>query len=71
MVGRDMKFLLVVFFLIDGQWVQGEGSKGWGAIPYVTEVACLTSKASADAFQQPGMRFECIAEHGGKSGNGH
>ncbi len=66
-----MKYLLVVFFLFDGQWVQGEASKGWGPLPYETEAACLTSKARAEnihadlkrvnprAFEK---RFECIAE---------
>jgi len=42
-----MKFLMVVFFLLDGQWVEGEASKGWGAFPYATEEACLASKARA------------------------
>ena len=66
-----MKYLLVVFFLMDGQWVKGEASKGWGALTYDNEVACLTSKARADeihrnlkrvnprAFEK---RFKCMAE---------
>ncbi len=66
-----MKYLLVVFFLLDGTWVQGEASKGWGALSYETEEACLTSKARAEnihadlkrvnprAFEK---RFECTAE---------
>ena len=66
-----MEFLLVVFFLLDGQWVQGEASKGWGAIAYATEEACLMSKARAENIHkrlkivQPHAiekRFECIAK---------
>ena len=66
-----MKFLMVVFFLLDGQWVQGEASKGWGAVPYATEDACPASKARAESFQANlrqvnpravEKRFECIAE---------
>ncbi len=66
-----MKFLMVVFFLLDGQWVEGEPIKGWGPVPYATEVACLASKARAETIQvnlrqtNPRAfekRFECIAE---------
>ncbi len=66
-----MKILLVVFFLLDGQWVQGEASKGWGAFPYDTEQACLTGKARAEAIYADlkrvnpraiEKRFECIAK---------
>ena len=66
-----MKFLFVVFFLFDGQWVQGEASKGWGALAYATEEACLTSKARAEDIhanlkqvdpRAVEKRFECIAE---------
>ncbi len=66
-----MKYLLVVFFLLEGQWVPGEAAKGWGPFPYETEEACLTSKARAEAIQvnlkqvNPRAlekRFECVAE---------
>ena len=66
-----MKYLLVVFFLLDGAWVQGEAAKGWGAFPYDTEEACLTSKARAEAIHADlkrvnprafDKRFECIFE---------
>ena len=66
-----MKYLLVVFFLLDGQWVQGEARKGWGPLPYETEEACLTSKARGEAIhvnlkqvnpRAVEKRFECIAE---------
>jgi hypothetical protein len=65
-----MKFLLVVFFLMDGQWVAGEASKGWGPMPYETENACLASKARAETIQKSlrqtnprsiEKRFECVA----------
>ncbi len=71
-----MKFLMVVYFLLDGQWVEGDASKGWGAVPYVTEAACLTSKARAEGIQASlrqvnpravEKRFECIAEQTGSN----
>ena len=71
-----MKFLMVVFFLLDGQWVEGEASKGWGAVPYATEDACLASKARAESIQANlrqvnpraiEKRFECIAEQTGSN----
>jgi len=69
-----MKFLMVVYFLLDGQWVEGEASKGWGAFAYATEDACLTGKARAEVIQANlkltnpravDKRFECIAEQTG------
>ena len=66
-----MKYLMVVFFLLDGQWVEGEASKGWGAYSYATEEACLAGKARAEAIQANlkqtnpravEKRFEGIAE---------
>ena len=66
-----MKFLLVVFFLLDGRWVEGKASEGWGAYPYETEEACLAGKVRAEdiyvnlklvnprTFEK---RFECVAE---------
>jgi len=47
-----MKYLMVVYFLLDGQWVEGEPSEGWGPLPYATEEACLTSKARAEGIQR-------------------
>ncbi len=72
-----MKFLMVVYFLLDGQWVEGESSEGWGPVPYATEEACLASKARAEAIQANlkqtnpralDKRFECIAEQPGSNG---
>ena len=66
-----MKYLLVVFFLLDGKWVQGEASKGWGAVPYANQETCLTSKARAEGIHANlkrvnpralEKRFDCIAE---------
>ena len=66
-----MKFLLVVFFLLDGQWVQGDARKGWGPMPYETQAACLTSKARAEAIHADlkqvnkraiEKRFDCVRE---------
>ena len=65
-----MKYLLVVFFLFDGQWVAGEASEGWGPMPFESEVACLASKARAEAIFESlkqtnprsiEKRFECVA----------
>ena len=73
-MAETMKYLMVVFFLLDGQWVEGESSKGWGAMPYATESACLASKARAETLQANvkrtnpraiDKRFECIAEQPG------
>ncbi len=69
-----MNYLMVVFFLLDGQWVEGEASKGWGPVPYATEEACWASKARAEDIHASLMqanpraldkRFECIAEQPG------
>jgi hypothetical protein len=66
-----MKFLLVVFFLMDGQWVEGETTKGWGPMPYETKEACLASKSRAESIHESlkqtnprsiDKRFECVAE---------
>ncbi len=71
-----MKYFMVVFFLLDGQWVEGEASKGWGPVPYATEAACLASKARAETIQASlkqtnpravDKRFECIAEQTGSN----
>ena len=65
-----MKYLLVVFFLLDGQWIQGEASKGWGPFPYESEVACLEGKARAEAIhvnlklvnpRALDKRFDCVS----------
>ena len=66
-----MKVLLIVFFLVDGGWVQGKASEGWGAYSYETEESCLAGKARAEDIhvnlkqvnpRAVDKRFECIAE---------
>jgi hypothetical protein len=66
-----MKFLLVVFFLVDGGWVPGKASEGWGPFLYENEEFCLASKARAEAIHAQFMltrptainkRFECAAD---------
>lgn len=66
-----MNFVMVIFFLLDGQWVEGDPNKGWGRMPFPTEIACLTSKARAEDLQvnlkltNPRVtdkRFECIEQ---------
>jgi len=60
----------VIFFLLDGQWVAGEASEGWGPMPFEFEEACLASKARAEAIfenlkqtnpRSIEKRFECVA----------
>jgi len=64
-----MKVFLVVFFLINGVWVQGEDSKGWGALEFKTEEACLVSRDRGNNINTAlkkskplviEKRFECI-----------
>ena len=43
-----MKYLLVLFFLVDGQWVEGDPAEGWGPYSYQTESACLIAKLRAE-----------------------
>lgn len=48
-----MKYLLVVYFLIGGEWISGadmEG-RGWSPMPYATMEKCLASKTRAEAIQ--------------------
>ena len=46
-----MKFLLVVFLLVNGAWVRGDTMEGWGSIEYPSEEICLEKKANAEKFQ--------------------
>ena len=66
-----MKIFLVVFFLVGGQWEQGEAGKGWGPVPYESMVACQASKARAKDIHEQlkkvnaramEKRFECLDE---------
>jgi|AP95_1055475.scaffolds.fasta_scaffold06206_2 hypothetical protein len=66
-----MKFLLVVFFLINEVWVEGKASEGWGAFLYETQEACLAGKTRAEGIHAQQLltrprsvnkRFECVAD---------
>ncbi len=46
-----MEYLLVVYILMNGAWVRGDGLEGWGSIPYPTEEVCLQRKARAEEIQ--------------------
>ena len=46
-----MKFLLVVFLLVNGEWVRGDTMEGWGSIEYPSEVVCLEKRKKAEEFQ--------------------
>ena len=43
-----MKFLLVVFILVNGEWTRGDDLEGWGSVAYETEEICLERKARAE-----------------------
>ena len=43
-----MKFLLVVFILMNGDWIRGDDLEGWGSVAYETEEICLERKARAE-----------------------
>ena len=49
--GRQMKFLLVVFILMDGNWVRGDEIEGWGSVRYPSEQRCHESKTRAETIQ--------------------
>jgi len=46
-----MKFLLVVFLLVNGEWVRGDTMEGWGSIEYATKSICMEKKDKAEEFQ--------------------
>lgn len=72
-----MKYLLVVYLLIEGSWVRGDSIEGWASITYDSEVLCIERKISAEGFQRelkqqnPGAyekRFDCEPQN--KSADG-
>ena len=50
-----MKYFLVVFFLFDGQWIEGDPAEGWGPYPYATESACLIAKQRSEEIFTIGL----------------
>ena len=63
-----MEYLLVVYILMNGNWVRGDEIEGWASIAYASEQICLERKASAEALQVElktrnpqayDKRFEC------------
>lgn len=65
---RSMKYLLVVYLLIEGSWVRGDTMEGWASIAYDSEALCIERKVAAEGFQRelkeqnPGAyekRFDC------------
>ena len=46
-----MEYLLVVYFLMAGDWVRGDPQQGWGAISYPTAALCLQRKVRAEEIQ--------------------
>lgn len=72
-----MEFLLVVYFLMSGDWVRGDALEGWGSVAYPTEALCLESKARAEEIQADlkrvnpnahDKRFVCEAHRIGSDG---
>lgn len=63
-----MKYMLVIFLLMQGEWVRGDTLDGWASVPYPTLEACERSKMRAEAIQEGlkkqnarayDKRFEC------------
>ncbi len=46
-----MEYLLVVYFLLSGDWVRGDELDGWAPIAYPTPELCLERKARAEEIQ--------------------
>ena len=72
-----MKYLLVVYLLIDGSWVRGDSMEGWGSIAYESEAICIERKVTAEAYQlelkqqNPAAyekRFDCEPQNKSKNG---
>ncbi len=56
-----MKYLLVVFLLMQGEWVRGDTLEGWGSIGYPSLEACEKSKSRAEAIQTGLERYNSRA----------
>ncbi len=65
-----MKFLFVVYILMNDVWVRGDDIEGWASYPYATQVECLAAVERAEAIQKDlkvgnpnayDKRFECEA----------
>ena len=74
-----MEYLLVVYFLMGGDWIRGDELEGWGAIPYPTEAVCLQRKARAEEIQLDlerinpralAKRYSCEIRETGPGGSG-
>lgn len=46
-----MQYLLVVFILMNGEWVRGDDLEGWSPYPYPTQERCLAGKLRAEEIQ--------------------
>ena len=44
-----LKILLVVFVMINGEWIHGENVDGWGPLEYETLDACLVGARTLNA----------------------
>ena len=58
-----MEYLLVVYFLMSGDWVRGDELDGWASIPYPTQELCLERKARAEEIQADLERVNPRAYH--------
>lgn len=65
-----MKFLFVIYILMNDVWVRGDDIEGWASYPYATQVECLAAVERAEAIQKDlkvgnpnayDKRFECEA----------
>ncbi len=62
-------WLLVVFFLIGGEWIQGESQYGWEPVQFTTYIECRSALINEEGINAnlvavnprlPIMRFECV-----------
>ena len=51
MIGEALQYLLVVFILMNGEWVRGDDIEGWSSMPFPTQERCLESKMRAEEIQ--------------------
>ena len=63
-----MEYLLVVYFLMSGEWIRGDELDGWGSLPLPSQEICLERRQRAEKIHEELMisnpsardkRFEC------------
>ena len=56
-----MKWLLIIWFLHNGQWIPGDMVEGWGSIPQPSKEECLVKLKKAFEINKENVeiRFTC------------